>query len=119
MTIAPARPTRTGAATGWVEDWAPLGACSKTDPDALFVQGAAQQTAKVVCQRCPVIAECLADALDNRTEFGVWGGMTERERRALLRRRPNVTSWRRLLEAAMVDFETASIVVGAEPAVAS
>ena len=94
MTIAPARPTRSGAAgTGWVEDWAPLGSCSTADPDALFVQGAAQQTAKVVCQRCPVIAECLADALDNRTEFGVWGGMTERERRALLKRRPNITSW--------------------------
>jgi WhiB family redox-sensing transcriptional regulator len=43
--------------------------------------------------------------LDNRVEFGVWGGMTERERRALLRRRPNVTSWRRLLETAMADFE--------------
>jgi WhiB family redox-sensing transcriptional regulator len=46
---------------------------------------------------------CLADALDNKVEFGVWGGMTERERRALLRRRPNVTSWRRLLEAAARD----------------
>ncbi|KQZ89530.1 hypothetical protein ASD62_09675 [Phycicoccus sp. Root563] len=101
MTIAPARPTRSGAAdTGWVEDWAPLGSCSTADPDALFVQGAAQQTAKVVCQRCPVIAECLADALDNRTEFGVWGGMTERERRALLKRRPNITSWANLFAAA-------------------
>ena len=44
--------------------------------------------------------ECLADALDSRVEFGVWGGMTERERRALLKRRPNVQSWRRLLETA-------------------
>ena len=93
MTIAPERPSGQLVSTGWTDDWAPLGACSKSDPDALFVQGAAQQTAKVVCQRCPVIAECLADALDNRTEFGVWGGMTERERRALLKRRPNLTSW--------------------------
>jgi len=46
-----------------------------------------------------VIAECLADALDNHTEFGVWGGTTERERRALLKRRPGVTSWRALFEA--------------------
>ena len=38
--------------------------------------------------------ECLAEALDNRTEFGVWGGMTERERRALLKRRPDITSWK-------------------------
>ena len=35
-----------------------------------------------------------AHALDNRMDFGVWGGMTERERRALLRRRPEVRSWR-------------------------
>ena len=49
--------------------------------------------------------ECLADALDNRIEFGVWGGMTERERRALLRRRPNVASWRRLLETARNEHE--------------
>src|SRR5690348_10194590 len=102
MTIAPARPTSQGAAP-WIEDWAPLGACSKADPDALFVQGAAQQTAKIVCQRCPVIAECLADALDNRTEFGVWGGMTERERRAMLRRHPNVTSWWNLFQTARLD----------------
>jgi len=47
--------------------------------------------------------DCLADALDNRIESGVWGGMTERERRALLRRHPNVTSWRRTFAAAMRD----------------
>jgi WhiB family redox-sensing transcriptional regulator len=50
-----------------------------------------------------VRTECLAEALDHQIEWGVWGGMTERERRALLRRRPNVTSWRRLLETAMAD----------------
>lgn len=80
------------------EDWAPQAACSKAEPDALFVQGAAQQQAKQICLRCPVIAECLADALDNRTEFGVWGGKTERERRAMLRRFPAVASWWALFE---------------------
>lgn len=80
--------------------WAVEGACRSNDPDELFVQGAAQNRAKVVCLACPVRMECLADALDNRIEFGVWGGMTERERRALLRRRPNIRSWRRLLETA-------------------
>ncbi|MGN8247480.1 WhiB family transcriptional regulator [Cellulomonas soli] len=63
-------------------------------PDSLFVEGAAQREARSVCQTCPVRLECLADALDNRMDFGVWGGMTERERRALLRRRPEVRSWR-------------------------
>jgi WhiB family transcriptional regulator, redox-sensing transcriptional regulator len=82
-----------------VKDWAPQGACRKAEPDALFVRGAAQQAAKKVCMGCPVIAECLADSLDNQTEFGVWGGMTERERRALLKRRPEVVSWRALFDA--------------------
>jgi WhiB family transcriptional regulator, redox-sensing transcriptional regulator len=83
-----------------VNQWAMQGACRNSDPDALFVQGAAQNRAKAVCLACPVRTECLSDALDHKIEFGVWGGMTERERRALLRRRPNVTSWRRLLETA-------------------
>jgi WhiB family redox-sensing transcriptional regulator len=91
----------------WTQDWTTRAACRDDAPDTLFVQGAAQNRAKSVCLGCPVRTECLADSLDNRVEFGVWGGMTERERRALLRRRPNVTSWRRLLEAAMTDFETA------------
>lgn len=42
---------------------------------------------------CPVRALCLAEALDNRIEWGVWGGLTERERRQLLRQRPDVTCW--------------------------
>jgi WhiB family transcriptional regulator, redox-sensing transcriptional regulator len=88
--------------------WAAKGACRGSDPDALFVEGAAQNRAKVVCLSCPVRMECLSDALDHRIEFGVWGGMTERERRALLRRRPDVQSWRRLLEAARA--EQASVI---------
>jgi WhiB family redox-sensing transcriptional regulator len=83
--------------------WVAKGACRSSDPDALFVQGAAQQRAKAVCLGCPVRTECLSVALDRKIEFGVWGGMTERERRALLRRRPNVKSWRRLLEIARAE----------------
>lgn len=94
--------------TTWTDDWTSVAACRSSDPDALFVQGAAQHQAKVVCQGCPVRTECLAEALDQRMEFGVWGGMTERERRALLRRRPTVTSWRALLQAAREDFERSS-----------
>jgi WhiB family redox-sensing transcriptional regulator len=87
------------------QQWADRGACRGSDPDELFVQGAAQNRAKSVCQGCVVRTECLSDALDNRTEFGVWGGMTERERRALLKRRPNVQSWSRLLGAAKLEHE--------------
>jgi len=83
----------------WVEDWAQQASCRATGPDELFVRGAEQNKVKNVCGACPVRAECLAEALDNRIEWGVWGGMTERERRALLRRRP-AESWRRVLETA-------------------
>lgn len=86
--------------TSTESDWTARAACRDTDPDELFVQGAAQNRAKTRCVGCVVRTECLADALDNRVEFGVWGGMTERERRALLRRRPDVTSWRTLLDDA-------------------
>ena len=76
MTISMMAPRE--IAGDWVQDW----------------------PAKAICKGCPVLAECLADALDNRTEFGVWGGMTERERRALLRRRPDVRSWAAVLQEA-------------------
>jgi WhiB family redox-sensing transcriptional regulator len=85
----------------WTQEWASQARCSSQDPDALFVRGKAQHDAKAVCKACPVLAQCLAEALDNRTEFGVWGGMTERERRALLRRRPDITSWKAALRAGM------------------
>ena len=86
-----------------LQDWTAASACKGADPDELFVTGAAQNRAKLVCLACPVRTECLSDALDNRVEFGVWGGMTERERRALLRRRPDVVSWRALLEQARAE----------------
>ncbi|MEV6536217.1 MULTISPECIES: WhiB family transcriptional regulator [unclassified Streptomyces] len=81
-------------------DWRENSACGSSDADDLFADSPRQKQAKAVCARCPVRTECLAEALDERIEFGVWGGMTERERRALLRRKPNVTSWLSVLEAA-------------------
>lgn len=74
-------------------EWITSAQCRKGDPDALFVTGAAQRRAKLICQRCPVMMQCRVDALDNKVEFGVWGGLTERERRALLRNNPDITSW--------------------------
>src|ERR1700758_2265271 len=73
--------------------WVSKALCSSSDPDVLFVSGKAQRKATAICRHCPVVAECLADALDNRVEFGVWGGMTERQRRALLKQHPEVVSW--------------------------
>ncbi|MGW4563957.1 WhiB family transcriptional regulator [Streptomyces sp. NPDC004561] len=85
------------------QQWGAYAVCRSTSPDELFVEDAAQNRAKALCSGCPVRTECLAFALDCRIEHGIWGGMTERERRALLRRRPTVASWRGLLEAARAD----------------
>ena len=46
-----------------------------------------------------MLTECRADALDNKVEFGVWGGLTERQRRAVLRKNPHVTDWAEHLSA--------------------
>src|ERR1700741_4488811 len=73
--------------------WVSKGLCRETDPDALFVRGAAQRKAAVICRHCPVMQECGAEALDNKVEDGIWGGMTERQRRALLKQHPEVVSW--------------------------
>ncbi len=100
MTIVTASSIITTSASH-ASDWSTRGTCVGSDPDALFVQGKEQRAAKVVCRGCPVALDCLSDALDNRTEFGVWGGMTERERRALLRRHPDVRSWRGVLSRSM------------------
>jgi len=88
----------------WITDWTTRAACRGMDHE-MFVRGEAQHRVKLVCRSCPVRIECLSDALDNGIEFGVWGGMTERERRSLLRRRPEVTSWRELLERARDAYE--------------
>lgn len=75
------------------QTWAVRAACAGADPDSLFVRGAAQRQARNVCFSRPVRLECLADALDSNAAFGVWGGLTERERRALLRRFPDEENW--------------------------
>jgi len=68
-------------------NWRSASRCRTSDAEDLFVTGRKQREARSFCRVCPVRTECLAHALDQRIEFGVWGGMTERERRALLRRR--------------------------------
>ncbi len=88
----PAMPTTASADEARLE-WVSQARCRSVNPDELFVRGAAQRKAATICRHCPVQLECGADALDNRVEFGVWGGMTERQRRALLRQHPEVTSW--------------------------
>lgn len=82
-------------AAGW--NWRAAARCRTSDAEGLFVVGSRQREARQLCRGCAVRTECLGYALDHRIEFGVWGGMTERERRALLRDRPDVRSWTDLL----------------------
>ena len=88
--------------------WKRQAVCANSDPDLLFVTGAAQRDAARLCSGCPVKTECLIEALDNQVEYGVWGGMTERQRRALLKRCPDVTSWREVLEQARAEIVPAA-----------
>jgi WhiB family redox-sensing transcriptional regulator len=70
-------------------DWVERGSCRQTDPELFFPTRSAThfaREAKQVCHSCPVTAECLEHALSTREEFGVWGGLSARERRALMKR---------------------------------
>jgi WhiB family redox-sensing transcriptional regulator len=69
------------------EDWYEQALCSQTDPDAFFPEkGGSTKEAKRICLGCPVKKQCLQWALDKDERFGVWGGLSERERRRLKRR---------------------------------
>ena len=65
-------------------EWARDALCAQTDPEAFFPEkGRSNAAAKRVCLACPVRAECLDAALSRPERFGVWGGLSERERRRL------------------------------------
>lgn len=69
------------------EEWRFAALCAQTDPEAFFVEkGGSTREAKRICGRCEVKAECLQYALDHNERFGVWGGLSERERRTLKRK---------------------------------
>ena len=66
--------------------WHERALCAQTDPEAFFPEkGGSTREAKRVCASCEVRAECLTYALANDERFGIWGGLSERERRRLKR----------------------------------
>ena len=73
-------------------DWRHRAICRDEDPELFFPVGTSGPAllqiaeAKSVCRRCPVVSECLTWALESGQDAGVWGGMSEDERRALKRR---------------------------------
>jgi WhiB family redox-sensing transcriptional regulator len=82
-------------------NWDAEAACQSVEPDVFFPdpEGLAEETAaKVVCRGCPVRTQCLEFALAARLDHGVWGGLSENERRSLRRSRQRKA--RRLATAA-------------------
>ena len=72
---------------GPAPDWKDRALCAETDPEAFFPEkGGSTREAKKVCVSCDVRAECLDFALGNDERFGIWGGLSERERRRLKKR---------------------------------
>ncbi len=69
-------------------EWQERANCLGVDPDLFFPErGASTKEAKGVCGGCEVKVECLEYALAHGEKFGIWGGMSERERRRLRRQR--------------------------------
>ena len=68
-------------------DWQERALCAQTDPEAFFPEkGGSTREAKRICGRCEVKGDCLEYALGHDERFGIWGGLSERERRKLKRR---------------------------------
>ncbi len=64
--------------------WKDRALCAETDPEAFFPEkGGSTREAKRVCASCDVRGDCLDFALSNDERFGIWGGLSERERRRL------------------------------------
>ena len=70
------------------EDWIEVAACLGAGPDPWFPGKGAQadRKAKRICAGCPVRSDCLEYALTHHERYGVWGGLNEKERRAVRRR---------------------------------
>ncbi len=67
--------------------WQADALCAQTDPESFFPEkGGSTRDAKRICESCEVAAQCLEYALANDERFGIWGGLSERERRRLRRR---------------------------------
>jgi len=91
------------------ETWMTEGACNDEDPDLFFPISASDagvdqvRQATSICDRCGVESDCLLYALNNRIKHGIWGGLTEQQRQALIRSRR-----RRRLELGTVPSVNAS-----------
>ena len=82
--VRPRRSEDDGDPLGWQAD----SLCAQTDPEAFFPEkGGSTREAKRICTSCEVKSQCLEYALQNDERFGIWGGLSERERRKLRKTR--------------------------------
>lgn len=119
MTIATRKTTWQAQRPESETNWRVRGLCAQTDPELFFPIGASNAAkwqeieAKRICMMCPVRATCLEWALETRQESGVWGGLSEDERRSLHRktlrsRRPREESAvAHILRERLPEFEAA------------
>ncbi|HVC25230.1 MAG TPA: WhiB family transcriptional regulator [Acidimicrobiales bacterium] len=70
------------------QEWQSRANCMGVDPELFFPErGSSTREAKEVCRGCVVQQDCLEFAIANGEKFGIWGGMSERERRRVRRSR--------------------------------
>lgn len=95
MTIQRRRPTELAAPSttaGYLlpepPEWISRGLCAQTDPEVFYpMKGGSSRAAKETCLACEVRLQCLDYALDNEERFGIWGGLSDVERRRMRRHR--------------------------------
>lgn len=81
-------------------EWYRGALCAQTDVELFYPErGDSARPAKSVCAKCPVKKECLDDALARGERFGIWGGLSDRERRKLENRAPDPIKSERMKKA--------------------
>lgn len=86
LSVVPEAPEVFDAEPVTAEEWQDRALCAQTDPEAFFPEkGGSTREAKKICLGCEVRSECLDYALVHDERFGIWGGLSERERRRLKR----------------------------------
>lgn len=94
-------------------EWQDDALCAQTDPEEFYPEkGGNTRLAKAICQRCDVREQCLQYALDHGERYGIWGGVTERERRKLKPATPTVHRPHRPIDPALIERGLAMIANG-------
>jgi WhiB family redox-sensing transcriptional regulator len=113
VTARPPRHRSFAAPARFAARWRELAACRGTDLEVFFPErGQSAEPARQVCAGCPVRQPCLDYAITNRIAYGIWGGLTERERRALRSRWVRISreDRDRAIVAAETDGHTAAAI---------